>query len=478
MASASGSRTGLIAAVVVLVIVSVTAVVFAIVFYSDAGKKTKEIADLTTAYNDVVRRNALSGPAVVALRERRNSEPFTKSDQLLDVAVRERDDLSRLVRGDNAEAATASAKAALQGAAEAMKAAGLPEPSTTENMADAIRALSGAVTSLNQRVGELNTATGNANKEAEGAKAQLAAQLAERDKQIEALRTEVTGIKDAASTRDRERQGVVDQINAGIEQQMRTIADQKQKMETELADERRKVARLEREVATSNARLAAFRPDTKQSTVRRSDTSIIRVADSNTVFIELGAGNQIVPGMTFEVYDKVSGVPALANDDTTMPTGKASIEVLEVASNWSKARVVKTRPGTTITEGDVVANLIYDRNTKLNFVIYGKFDISGTGKATAEDSAVFRRLVQEWGGSLQGKIDPTTDFLVIGKEPVVPLFTEEERRDPINAEVIRQAEAELDAYNTVLNEAAKLFIPVLNQNRFLYYVGYYDTARR
>jgi hypothetical protein len=31
------------------------------------------------------------------------------------------------------------------------------------------------------------------------------------------------------------------------------------------------------------------------------------------VYISLGAGQQITPGMTFEVYDKMTGIPKAAN---------------------------------------------------------------------------------------------------------------------------------------------------------------------
>jgi len=36
----------------------------------------------------------------------------------------------------------------------------------------------------------------------------------------------------------------------------------------------------------------------------------------------------------------------------------------------------------------------------------------------------------------------------------------------------------LDKYLNIQSEAIHLSIPILNQNRFLYFVGYYDQAKR
>ena len=41
-----------------------------------------------------------------------------------------------------------------------------------------------------------------------------------------------------------------------------------------------------------------------------------------------------------------------------------------------------------------------------------------------------------------------------------------------------KAQAAKAAYDAVLKRASELSIPVLNQNRFLYYTGYYDQRRR
>ena len=44
--------------------------------------------------------------------------------------------------------------------------------------------------------------------------------------------------------------------------------------------------------------------------------------------------------------------------------------------------------------------------------------------------------------------------------------------------LLDSAIADLKAYQDVVNQAATLHIPILNQNRFMYYIGYYDQMKR
>ena len=69
-------------------------------------------------------------------------------------------------------------------------------------------------------------------------------------------------------------------------------------------------------------------------------------------------------------------------------------------------------------------------------------------------------------------------LVVLGKEPVLPTFTKEELQDPFNAKKLADAQAALEAYQSVRTNAQNLHIPILNQNRFLYLIGYYDQSRR
>lgn len=473
MASSAASRTGLITATVILTIVTLTALVAAFIFSAQARRNARELSELERAYNGIIQRRNLSSQAVVAIRDRAR-----QGELVFDAAVRERDELARLVGGQEPAAAMAAAEQALTRAAEVMRAANLPEPSTTENMAGTVTQLANAVASLSAQVEDLTRTANEAQARAAAAVENATRQLAAKDEQIAQVRAEATSAI-AAAQRDRmDRQGVVDEVNRLMEQERAAAAQAMQQLTMRLADSERTRVRLERDVSSAMAKLAMFRPDAAQSTIRAADGTIARVSTDSIVYIDLGAGQQIVPGMTFEVYDKVEGVPPLRTGENELPMGKASIEVIRVGPTSSEARVIRVTPGRTITEGDVIANLIYDRNTRYNFVVFGKFDLTRPGTPDAADARILRRLVSEWGGRVQDQIDVTTDFLVIGAEPQIPDFTEEQRRDPVNAKLLIDAQAELDAYNEVLRRAQELSIPVLNQNRFLYFIGYFEQARR
>jgi hypothetical protein len=480
MASTSGSKAGLVVATVVTALVAVTAVVFAFIFSAEATKNRKDLDDLTKSYNQVIRKANLGGPVVQQLKERRDAPEggFTPNDELLSVATRERDDLAALVGGQTPVTAITNAKAALTQANTDLKNAGLPEVSTSADMAGTIKTMSNAIATLASQNKDLAAAANDAKAQAAKTVEDTSKQLADKDKQIEEIRGETAkAVADAVKGRS-DLQGVIDQINKDIEENNKKLSDAQQQLSGKLADETRTRQRIEKERDAARQKLALFRPDTQQSVIRQPDGSIARLADDGSVYISLGAGDQIVAGMTFEVYDKATGVPALKTDETSLPVGKGSLEVMRVTPNSAQCRVIKVAPGRTLQEGDVIANLIYDRNTKYNFVVYGKFDISKKGAPDTADASILKRLVSEWGGKVQDQISTSTDFLVIGAEPKIPEFSEEQRRDPVNAKILTDAQAELDAYYATLNKARELFIPVLNQNRFLYYVGYYDLARR
>jgi hypothetical protein len=223
------------------------------------------------------------------------------------------------------------------------------------------------------------------------------------------------------------------------------------------------------------------RIDPTQAVLRQPDGKIIRLPAKNVAFIDLGAGDHVTPGLTFEVFDKNDGVPQ-PGDPTTdeeLPKGKASIEVVRVSPTASECRVIRLQPGTTLSEGDLIVNLVYDRNTKYNFVVYGNFDLDQNGVATPQDAEVIKRLVTQWGGKMAADLNVDTDFVVLGKEPEIPTVNRDDLvNDPILKARYDAAVADSEAYADISAKAREYRIPILNQNRFLYLIGYYDQARR
>jgi hypothetical protein len=112
------------------------------------------------------------------------------------------------------------------------------------------------------------------------------------------------------------------------------------------------------------------------------------------------------------------------------------------------------------------------------FYVYGKFDMDNNGVATDAEAEVVKNLITRWGGTIADKLGPEVDVVVMGKEPVVPVYSAEELQQPIPKAKFDEAKAALDAYNKVRDEAISQSIPFMNQTRFLYYTGYFDAAKR
>src|SRR5262249_40905431 len=157
--------------------------------------------------------------------------------------------------------------------------------------------------------------------------------------------------------------------------------------------------------------------------------------------------------MTFEIYDKNEGIPRTGGSEDQLPIGKGSLEVTHVSVDSSECHVVKLQPGAQLFVGDLIANIIYDANVKLNFRVYGDFDIDQNGVATPQETEIVKRLVVQWGGSLTDKIDVDTDFVVMGKEPVLPNVTKEQlEANPILKFDYEKAEQALKAYEEIRNK--------------------------
>ena len=193
------------------------------------------------------------------------------------------------------------------------------------------------------------------------------------------------------------------------------------------------------------------------------------VSERDLVYIDIGLNDRVLRGMTFEVFNPLAGV---VRDETGELRGKATIEVINVFENASVARIVRQERGTSVVADDVIANVVYDKNAQLKFYVFGDFDLANTGRPNRRDRRTVESLVTRWGGVLADDLSYDTDFLVLGPEPEFP----REPRDE-TTEAYRQYQAALEQYNRyqeLVAEARTLSIPVLNQNRFLVLVGYYE----
>ncbi len=476
-----GSRAALVTWTVVTSFLFVTATIFGIYFYVEASRVTTENRDLKEKYKSVVTEAALSGSDVTTLTSVRGNStpPYDAGASLLNISVQRSERLAKTLSGStNPETAMTNAKNAIASAGKKVAAAGLKLQS--DNVVNAMNLLADAVV-------QRNTEATNARKEAEAATASLqqaqkdqAAQIAKLTDALASVRADQAKAAADYQTLAAQKDTNVNDIQAGADSKLKEAQDALNKANVQVAELTRTIETDKKQFDAVQEKLRGTRPDVNKPVLSQADGHIIRLPGAGVCFIDLGQGDQLIAGMTFEVYDRNEGIPPIGdpNTDVALPKGKASIEVTRVGATSSECRVVNSTPGQAITEGDIIANLVYDKNTKNKFLVYGAFDLDRDGKATAQDSEVVKRLITQWGGDVVPDINVDTDFVVLGVEPVIPSLTKEERDDPIQKAIYDKAVADSEAYQNISNKARDYRIPILNQNRFLYLIGYYELSKR
>ena len=480
--SPQGSRGGLVAAVVVFTIWSVAATIFAI-YQTVALSKSEETRTTMVLRNKEIYSNTTSDEYRAMLDELHNgSNPDLDDHTVLGDAIYHMDQLSKAIDGSRASTTNPSgsiddAHQALTDASNKLKGLNIPQD------ADLVTAINALVDFADTQQTSAATASAQETESANKAVAQITADastIKQLQDNIDDLKAQMAKqqdmVQDASKIYGGDITGYQQQVDQEIAKYNETLHD----MQTQLDGKDKELASAQSDLKKAMQKLDAHRPDPKIPIMRATDGQILSVASLDVVYIDVGAQNHVVPGMTFEVYDAKQGVPADAagTDDENLPTGLGSIEVEQVDQLTSQCRITKLQPAQHIEQGDVIANLVYDKNTKYNFVVYGKFDLSQSGRPNDNDTAKIKALVTQWGGAIQRDIDVDTDFVVMGMEPKVDAFTDDELQDPFNVVTKRNEEQALKDYNAQIDKARELGIPIVNQNRFLYLVGYFDSAQR
>lgn len=479
-----GSRAGLITAVVVLSILFVVSAIFAFYYSAEATKAQASVKTTTDKLNQYANADAQGDPAVQALLELK-SDPAYQGQSAVQVAMTRAKALANAVAGvpDPKAAEARATELVAMASGNDMKQLGVTV-SQGASLSDVVTALvnkaKGLTGELQARDQSLNAATEQHKQDvAQLAKiqAETTAKIDEQGKQLaDALAQLETSRKAGETTVE----GVQSETKRALEERDKQVAQ----LTKQLADATNENSKLKQQNTTLTGRIP--RPAAAgENVIRQEDARIVRVPGNGNVYINIGFGDQVPVGMTFEVYDRTTGVPAPGTDEAdttaaagtaTLPKGKAAIEVVRLGEGQSECRIIRQSQGKPVIEGDVVANLVWDKNTKYNFVVFGNFDLDQNGSATPQDGETVKRLITQWGGKLQNDVNVDTDFLVLGKEPEVPVL--DENPDPTQIAQRDAAQKQLQAYSDLVNKAKDLHVPILNQNRFLYYVGYYEQAQR
>ena len=466
----TGNKAALITWTVVATVFGITMAVLALVAY--AGRNDAELRSdkLRQSYSGVASEADLSTSRITDLKAAAGTGGGGNVVNTL--LIREEELANRAAGTSDFTAASEAAQAKLQ----SLNASGI-ENVNAANLTGAVDQLVAQVNALKQQNQTLSQNLADAQAGAQQAKDQSQQQMAalqdqvrqaqqQRQEAIASNQTVDEGKKQLATEFDTKVEDLVGNFNATSQQQ--------QQQNQELASSKKKLQ------SDFDALQKRFRTrfDADQM-ITSPDGTIIRSPAGGTLYIDLGRQNHITTGMTFEVYDGVRGIPRMESQtDPALPKGKGSIQVVSVNPTQAECRIVQATPGQTIRAGDVIANLAYDKNVPVRFRIYGDFDLDNNGRSDASDRERLSSLVRQFGGEIVDDVTVKTDVLVLGTEPVVPTLQGDERNDPTKQAEQFRLQQQRDQYEAVLNKALSLNIPVLNQNQFLYYIGYYEQIGR
>jgi hypothetical protein len=212
-------------------------------------------------------------------------------------------------------------------------------------------------------------------------------------------------------------------------------------------------------------------PDTEVKAFEPDGKVILVDNQAKTVQINLGSNDRIYRGLTFAVYERGQPIPRDGK-------GKAEIEIYNVGDSFSAARIIRSDKKNPVVVDDIIANLIWDPKKANTFVVAGDFDLTGDGVPDDDAIAKIRRLVEKWGGKVADSVTVNTDYVILGTPPEVPQkpTMQETERYPNAMEKYERLLERQAGYKQIQSQAQALSIPILNAERFLYFIGYKTQA--
>jgi hypothetical protein len=330
-----------------------------------------------------------------------------------------------------------------------------------------------AIEARDSQIGQLSRAEQQARAAADAARADLRA----KNEELEAIRSDYERSTATLTAQIDGYQAELEELRTAVESQtggyIADLGEAREQFDAELSNLQRELNSRRNEIERLETIVQGFdRSGTRL--LAEDEASLIdgRVVGlnqaTNEVFISRGRLDNMVLGMTFEVYAQNTSVRP--NAEGEYPAGKATIEVIRIDENSSVARVLRASRGNPIIEGDKIVNPVYDPNKVYNFVVFGNFDTNNDFVYTPQERSELAALVEEWGGRVESDISGETDFVVLGQRPTLPPAPKID--DPIEiVQRYRRLAQEQRKYDDLFNTASNTGIPVLNQNRFYTLTG-------
>jgi hypothetical protein len=336
------------------------------------------------------------------------------------------------------------------------------------NLLGEITRLAAELRKANELADQIRADLADAQKRAEDADRARAALSAQYDGSVKQLQGEIDKLK----AQQQQYQGTVTATTAELQA---TIDNVRAEMQAKVDERDSMIAQLEadkRDVEGQRDRLLQItREVAVDSTIRPDGQISALVEQQGLVYVNLGRLQHMVPGLTFEVFEPGE---IIKPDEFEEVRGKATIEIVKVDPHTSSARIVRTERNRSVRVGDQIVNLAFDPNVTYRFYVYGDFDIDNTGQPSLGDRRRIESMVSKFGAVVTPELSYEVDYLVLGAEPELPAPLPADTLDPELIAAHVAATSKYQRYQQLIGDARQLRIPILNQNRFLALVGFYQ----
>ncbi|MEO1583497.1 MAG: hypothetical protein AAFR96_02860 [Planctomycetota bacterium] len=461
MAARTSAGFGMIFAVSLLGLLSAAGFVTFLVQFSDNGKLQQQLNDQEAAVREIVRSAERSDPNIAADLAAAGAE----GQSLVGYLTSQLNQTYSKVTGNRRDrfAALEAKSSAIEGAdagdlLSVIRGLRSENESTRQARDAAVDARDDALRTLRENTDRVE--------ELEQSQRQTVARLQTRIDEMQAdaqrYRDGLDGVEDRYAQELSATRASAEESERALQQQISGLQQRNLILEDEVSSLREQV------------RGSALTPKDESTLV---DGTVVNTNPArNEVFISQGRRQNVVLGMTFEVYADAAQI-RVDEETGELPRGKASVEVVNVGETSSRCRVLRELQGNPVVRGDVIANALYDPDKVYVFLVAGNFDTNGDRQATPAERAEIEALVEEWGGRTTQEFTGDVDFLVLGAPPVLPPQPGVTSPIALVEQYIRK-EAELKRYNDLLDQAARTSVPVLNENRLYTLIGRVQSAIR
>jgi len=199
------------------------------------------------------------------------------------------------------------------------------------------------------------------------------------------------------------------------------------------------------------------------SLTQRTDGQVLDMA-GQVVYIDLGKQHGIRQGLRFVVISSTQ-------KGQVKPAIKAILEVTDVGNMTSECRIVSSLPASPILKGDLILNLIYDRELKLKIFVLGEFDLNEDEIIDPAGRQRIEEIVTRAGGTISQQLSPAVNFVILGvpgEEPTAPGIG-------ASADTVKEYNRKLQRYrqyNDLKDQIQALNVPVITPELFMKYTGY------